>query len=83
MSLRKIISRFLLPNLEKELSQSINHEINAMNAMNTHMGPEIYSFQAKSAGGSTGAFSASTAVRSPARLEKVTRVVESRGLFHE
>ena len=83
MSQHKIISHFLFPNLEKELSQSINHEVNAKNAMNTYMGPEIYSSQAKSASGSTGAFSASTAVQSPARLEKVTQVVESRGLFHE
>ena len=83
MSQRKIISRFLFPNLEKELSQSINHEINAMNAMNTHVGLEIYTFQAKSPSGSTCAFSASTAVQSPAQLEKVTQVVESCGLFHK
>ena len=80
MALRQLASRFILPNLEKDLSCSISRQLQQVHDMTDCMiAPTVHAFQARSAG-----FAGATAKQNQRRMVKVEYPVpgEGRGLFH-
>eukprot|EP00590_Aulacoseira_subarctica_P012114 CAMPEP_0172414020 /NCGR_PEP_ID=MMETSP1064-20121228/638_1 /TAXON_ID=202472 /ORGANISM="Aulacoseira subarctica , Strain CCAP 1002/5" /LENGTH=89 /DNA_ID=CAMNT_0013150481 /DNA_START=106 /DNA_END=375 /DNA_ORIENTATION=+ len=84
--IRQALSR-AFPSMEREMANSVGKELRAMDEFATCMKPEVYSYLSLSAAGYSsaagGAFGRSGAIQAPAKLVRVTRPVESRGLFHE
>jgi hypothetical protein len=78
MSLRQIISRAILPSLEKDLSRTLGKEVAAIDGM---LGPElpsqVFGYQANSG---RGAFAGSAPCSAP-RVERVHYPAPAKGLF--
>ncbi len=74
--LRQIISRFVLPNVENDLSRSITRQLAKVHDMTDCMiAPAVYAFE-PAVGGSFGATS-----KHAQRIVKVEYAVPGRGLF--
>jgi hypothetical protein len=84
--IRQFLSR-AFPSIEREMASTVNKQLRAMDEFTTCMKPEVYSYQSLSVSGYTtgagGAFSRSGAMQAPAKMVRVSRPVESKGLFHD
>ena len=84
--IRQILSR-AFPSLERDLSRTVGKELRAMDECSACMKPEVYSFQPIGTAGyvpaAGGAFARSGPMQSPVKVVRVSRTVESRGLFHD
>lgn len=69
------------------MASTVNKQLRAMDEFTTCMKPEVYSYQSLSvsgyATGTGGAFSRSGAMQAPAKMVRVSRPVEPKGLFHD
>jgi len=85
-SIRQFLSR-AFPSMEREMASTINKELRAMDEFATCMKPEVYSYQPLSvtgySTGAGGAFSRSGSPQAQVKMVRVSRPVESKGLFHD
>ena len=69
------------------MASTVGKQIRAMDEFATCMKPEVYSYQSLSVSGYStaagGAFARSGTMQAPMKLIRVSRPVESKGLFHD
>lgn len=82
MALRQVVSKFIMPGLEQDLSKAIGKEIAKVPAMTDCMvAPSVYAFEPIAASSASGAFGRSMQAASPVRMVKVEYPAPSKGLF--
>lgn len=83
MALRQILSKAVMPSLEKELNRSVAKEVAAMDDLLCSMAPQVFGYAPKSST-AAGAFAGTALRKSPAvRMEKVHFKAPQPGLFRE
>lgn len=86
MVLRKLASKILLPNLERDLSRTLSKEVSTMDEL-AFMAGRVYSYQTK-ASASPSVFGSTSIRQAPAgsmgsTLVRVEKPVIGNGLFHD
>ena len=87
--LKNLISRVLMPSFEKDLNRVLGKEMRRMEDMMGAMSPQVYSFEPVVAsrgglsGSAGGAFGRSSATMDSAKIVRVNRQFENKGMFHE
>ena len=83
MALRQALTKAILPNFERDLTQIMKREMKDIGPMlDAMMTPQCYGYSA-AAGRSAGAFQASGLLKSPtSRMVKVNYPMKQHGLFH-
>jgi hypothetical protein len=86
MALRQVLSKMLIPNLERDLSKSIGTELSAVGSMmDTMLAPHVYGYESRILSGgfqATGARKApSVSSSSNVVMKKVEFPVPVQGLF--
>jgi hypothetical protein len=84
MALRIIISKALLPNMERELSGSIGSQVaSVQNMVDCFLAPQAFAYE-KSASHLGGAFKSTGSVQAPASTAaKVILPIQKEGLFQD
>jgi hypothetical protein len=89
MSLKNLISRMVLPTFEADLSKALSKQMRGMEDLSKAMSPQVYSFEPvlsrSGVSGMTtgGAFGRSGAMMEQAKVVRVNRHFENKGMFHE
>jgi hypothetical protein len=85
MALRQVLSKMLIPNLERDLTKSIGSELSAVGSMmDTMLAPHVYGYESRIVSGgfqATGARKAPAVSSSNVMMKKVEFPVPVQGLF--
>jgi hypothetical protein len=80
MTAIRTLSKFLLPNLERDMAKSVSQEVSSMDELML-LAPRVFSYQTQ--GNTSGAFGRTPSRAAPSKLMRVERPVVAKGLFSD